>query len=213
MPAVLKHGMTVLLLSVCCIVLAYFYIDKLAVLFAYQHHLRQYAFLGYLTQLALVFISLPLLFYPYLVIRRAYSPQFSATEKFLLVLSNSVAISFFLKEILKLICSRYWPMTWKGNLSLIKQGAYGFNWFQFSAVNNSFPSGHAAIAFAGLSVLAIYFRKLRWFLWLIGLVVLVSLVAEYFHFVSDVIAGACIGYLVAYYNMAWIMPEKISNHY
>lgn len=207
MPVILKHGMTLLLCSLILIVVSYFFVDKPLVFWAYHHHLRQYVVFGYLTKIAVVFAALPLLIYPYVIIRCAYR-KFFMLERFLLVLASSIAISFFLKSILKLICSRYWPMPEVGNLSLIKDNVYGFNWFEFSVLNNSFPSGHATVIFSGLSVIGLFFRKTGWIIWPVALCVVLALVAEHYHFLSDILAGAALGYLVAYYASQMI-KEKI----
>lgn len=207
MPVILKHGMKILGLGLVFIVVAYFFLDKPIAFWAYHHHLRQYIIFDYLTKIAVVFAALPLLIYPYVIVRFSYQ-KFFFTERFLLAFANSLAISVFLKNILKLICSRYWTMTFKGNLSLIVNNAYGFNWFSFSGLNNSFPSGHTTIVVAGVSAIAFFFPKLRWIAWLIALLVVLGLLAEYYHFLSDIIAGAALGYLVAYYTIQ-IAREKI----
>ena len=194
----LRHIIKVLLLSLIAIVIAYFFLDKPLVFWAYHHHLRQYVIFDYLTKIAVVFAALPILIYPYVTVRFFYRKFFTA-ENFLLALVNSIVISVFLKNTFKLICSRYWPMTWKGaNLSLIQNHVYGFNWFKFSSLNSSFPSGHATITFAGMTVIALFFRKTGWIVWPIALCVALGLLADYYHFLSDVIAGATLGYLVAY---------------
>ena len=207
MPVILKHGLILLLFSLIFIVVSYFFVDKPLVFWAYHHHLRQYVIFDYLTKIAVVFAALPILIYPYLILRFSYR-KFFVLDRFLLAFSNSIAISFFLKSILKLICSRYWPMSEVGNLSLVNNNVYGFNWFEFSVLNNSFPSGHATIIFSGLSVIGFFFRKTGWIVWPIALCVVLALVAEHYHFLSDILAGASLGYLVAYYGLQ-IIKEKI----
>jgi undecaprenyl-diphosphatase len=63
-------------------------------------------------------------------------------------------------------------------------------------VDYSFPSLHAASAFAPVAILDREFPKLKWF-WL-SFAVLVAFSRLYFgvHYLSDVVAGAFIGYFV-----------------
>ena len=207
MPVVLRHGMKILAFALVVIVISYSFLDKSIAFWAYHHHLRQYTVFDELTKIPVIFSLLPLVIYPYVVIRIAYQ-KFYFSEQFLLAFSNSLAISICLKNILKLICSRYWPMTYKDNLSLIVNNVYGFNWFKFAALNNSFPSGHTTVTAAAVGVVALYFPKLAWMAWSITLLVVLGLLADYYHFLSDVIGGAALGYLVAYYSVL-ISQEKI----
>lgn len=57
----------------------------------------------------------------------------------------------------------------------------------------SFPSGHAATAFAGAAVVGVFYPRLRWPLY--GLAALVALSRVYLgvHFWLDVLAGAALG--------------------
>ena len=79
------------------------------------------------------------------------------------------------------------------NPSFIRDGVYGFNFLQGGGAYQSFPSGHMAAACAVLSVLWIYYPRLKW-LWMVGgLAVGAGLVGGNFHFLSDVIAGGFLG--------------------
>ena len=64
----------------------------------------------------------------------------------------------------------------------------------FPGWNTSFPSWHAAAAFAGLAILDKEFPKLKWF-W-IGFASLVAFSRIYIgvHYLSDVMAGVILGY-------------------
>ena len=66
----------------------------------------------------------------------------------------------------------------------------------FSFWNTSFPSFHAAAAFSALPILDKEFPRFKFF-WL-GFAILVAFSRIYFnlHFLSDVIAGALLGYLI-----------------
>jgi len=63
-------------------------------------------------------------------------------------------------------------------------------------VDYSFPSMHAMVSFAALPILDKEFPKLRWF-WAV-FAVLVALSRVYFkvHYLSDIVFGAAIGYLI-----------------
>jgi membrane-associated phospholipid phosphatase len=167
-PVILKYGLIPIIFSFFLIIASYLYLDKPLLFFAYHHHLRQYAILDYITRLALVFAALPVLIYPYLVVRFSYRKSFIFFEEFLLV----------------------------------------FNWLQFSNLNNSFPSGHASVIFSALTVVVLFFRKSAWVVFPVASCVALALVAEYYHFLSDVIAGAALGWMVAYYVVK-ITKEKI----
>lgn len=72
----------------------------------------------------------------------------------------------------------------------------------------SFPSGHAAVAFAAAGVLGAFDKKRRkWFYLAAGLVA-ISRVYLDFHFVSDVIMGTIVGYITAQLTLA-VIPQLV----
>ncbi len=69
--------------------------------------------------------------------------------------------------------------------------------FLFHLVDYSFPSAHAAAAFAALPVLNKTYPKLKW-LWILSVsFVAFSRIYIQVHYLSDVVAGAFIGYFVS----------------
>lgn len=64
----------------------------------------------------------------------------------------------------------------------------------FGILNYSFPSMHALVAFAALPILDKEFPKLRAFWILFAFLVVVSRLYFNFHYFSDVVGGALIGY-------------------
>lgn len=118
----------------------------------------------------------------------------------LLILTGvSLLVTFVLKNDLKWVFGRYWPITWtNGNLSWISDHAYGFHWFrgnflQGEECTGSFPSGHTAMAFALLIPVGLFHRKLLPLLVLAASTVGLLLVLLDYHFLSDVLAGALLG--------------------
>ena len=64
--------------------------------------------------------------------------------------------------------------------------------------NLCFPSGHAALAFANASALAVVLPRWRWLFYAAATLVAVERVAENAHYVSDSVAGAAAGMLSTY---------------
>lgn len=72
--------------------------------------------------------------------------------------------------------------------------------------HNSFPSGHSASAFVLFTFLAMHFQNKRWGPFLLIAAVLIAYTRIYLaqHFMGDVLAGACIGAVVALLGKAWL---------
>lgn len=118
----------------------------------------------------------------------------SRAERVLLAMSISLALASLLKEVLKVVFGRAWPQTWiGGNLSLLHDGYYAFRWFQFGHGYQSFPSGHASLSFAAMSVLWLACPRLRWLAALACALPLLGLLGMDYHFLGDLLAGALLG--------------------
>ncbi len=61
----------------------------------------------------------------------------------------------------------------------------------------SFPSGHAATAFAAATVLIFFDKKRRWFYYLVAVLISYSRIYLGCHYFLDVIAGALVGYIIS----------------
>ncbi len=111
-----------------------------------------------------------------------------------LLCSISLTMAEAIKNQLKFIFGRTWPDTWfQNNPSFIHDGAYGFNLFHGGVEYASFPSGHSAVTCAVISVLWIYYPKLRSIYLFVFLAVAIGLMGANYHFLSDIIAGAFVG--------------------
>jgi len=61
---------------------------------------------------------------------------------------------------------------------------------------SSFPSGHAIIFFAMIPMLSKNFPKIKWIFWVVAILVGLSRIYLEVHYLSDVLAGAIIGYSI-----------------
>lgn len=200
---ILRRTGCLLIISLVLITISYLYIDRYVAWFFYNHHSHQWPFLPIIANdIVATLVYAVVIFYIYYAIRWVYS-QLQTWENKGLLIANAIAISIFIKNLLKYIFSRYWPATYKcHNLSLIHNHAYGFRWFDTHF--SSFPSGHATLMWAFAISMCCFYPSFKW-LWLaIAIIVCLAQIALYYHFVSDIIAGATLGSLVALF---------CSNHY
>jgi membrane-associated phospholipid phosphatase len=120
--------------------------------------------------------------------------QFSKLETVILLCDISTVVADAIKNQLKFVFGRTWPDSWAPNVpSLIHDNVYAFHFFRGGDLFGAFPSGHAAVATAAMSVLWITYPRLR-VLW--GGVVLLAgagLIALNLHFLSDVVVGSFVG--------------------
>jgi undecaprenyl-diphosphatase len=109
-------------------------------------------------------------------------------RKWIFPLWLSFGISAIVGFILKITIQRLRPFQ-LGLISLLPG---------LSETGFSFPSGHALLAFCAIPILSEKYPRLKK-VW-IGIAVLIALSRVYlgFHFFSDVIAGAFIGYLIGF---------------
>lgn len=196
-----RASIYILLSTAIITVLCFYYVDRQVISVLIAHQSRDFGvlklFSNSITDVIGTFI---VLFYIYFGTKLLMNKLYAA-DKQLIVMCNSVVISTFFKDILKGIFGRYWAETFTcQNPSLIRDNAYGFNWFAIDGINASFPSGHAAFIFSFSVSMGLLFPRLRWLWGLLAILVLIGQIGMYYHFVSDVIAGAVLGGLVAFYN-------------
>jgi membrane-associated phospholipid phosphatase len=128
---------------------------------------------------------------------------FSRVEAIIALSAISMLATVVLKDELKVVFGRTWPASWQpGILSLVGNGAYGFHFFHSGKSFESFPSGHAAIAAAILSIPWLLVPNLRLICAICILAVDCGLVALNLHFLSDVIAGSFTGFSAGLFTVA-----------
>jgi membrane-associated phospholipid phosphatase len=136
--------------------------------------------------------------------------RFSKLEATIAMCAISTLASTVIKDQLKFVFGRTWPDTWgPGIVSFVRDNVYGFHFFQSGKSFESFPSGHAAVAAAVLSVIWILFPNLRVFC-TIGLIAVdIGLVALNLHFLSDVVAGSFVGVSTGLFTVALWNASKV----
>ena len=187
--------------ALCAILFSYFYLDRQLVWFLVDHKSRSFPLLKiFANDISLIIMGLIFIFYSIFALRFQELKENKLVGK-LIILCNTIVITIFIKDILKVIFGRYWADTFIcNNPSLIQNHVYGFNWFNGGHTFLSFPSGHTAMIVAFATSLSLLFPVLRWYGVFLAILVASSQILLYFHYLSDAIAGALLGYLVAQYT-------------
>jgi membrane-associated phospholipid phosphatase len=190
----------ILLVFIAAIVVCYYYVDRRVVGVLHEHDSQRYLFLKVFANY-IVAVLVALIFATYIYgIAGFLLKQELRISKGIFAICNSVVIAIFLKDAFKYIFARTWPATFVcNNPSLITNHVYGFNWFHSGTAYSAFPSGHSAFIFAFAASLWCAYPKWRWLAILLPLLVICGQIGMYYHFVSDTIAGAGLGILVAYF--------------
>jgi membrane-associated phospholipid phosphatase len=129
--------------------------------------------------------------------------RFSKLDAAVAMCAISTLATTVIKDQLKFAFGRTWPDSWgPGIVSLVRDNVYGFHFFQSGTSFESFPSGHAAAVAAILSVIWIFFPKLRAICTIGVLATDIGLVALNLHFLSDVVAGSFVGFSTGLFTVA-----------
>ncbi len=121
-----------------------------------------------------------------------------ARELAFVCLAACVAIVFV--ESVKVVFGRCRPQL------LFEQELYGFGWWSRDYLHNSFPSGHTTRIFALATAVALLHRKAAAPALLLALLVGASRVLALKHYPSDVLAGAWLGSVVAFW--VWFLWNR-----
>lgn len=69
---------------------------------------------------------------------------------------------------------------------------------------HSFSSGHSQVIFTVATMMSVAFPKFRWFWIPLAVLICLTRVVVHDHFVSDIIFGACVGYVGSLLSMYWM---------
>jgi membrane-associated phospholipid phosphatase len=129
--------------------------------------------------------------------------------------SITLVITDFWTEWSKFLFGRYWPTTWTidNNPSLIHTNDYGFHFLASKTeAFQAFPSSHASLTIASVTFLALRYPILRVPAIIISVMVPLSLVALNHNFLGDTIAGAGLGWIIAYSVDAFNQGSTVYIH-
>ncbi len=195
-PHFRKFMLQLLTVTILCVI-AYFWLDRpLAILMTHAHKLGalgSYSFTDNLTTLAYACILIVMAFYAYKRLVNHESSRLVATAG---GISFAVPIAFFVKTQLQYILGRMPVRYGTTNLLLFVRNskAYGF---QLLAGGGSFPSGHMCVFTSCLLMISFYYPKSRVYILSILSALAFILIFDNYHFLSDVIAGTYLGYIIA----------------
>ena len=128
-----------------------------------------------------------------------------AKTHFLLLAAVTLPVSYILKTYFQFMFGRTTVRSW-----LLSHKPLRFEWFHgFGGA--SFPSGHMTVFAAFGAALLIYFPKLRKPVIIFLIVLGVALIGTDYHFLSDVIAGAYLGFATTY--VLFYLFEKIKSKF
>lgn len=193
--SLIGHNGYTCIFFVVAITVSYFFLDKPLCEWVYVHHIAYHlSSLKWLVEWPPVATGLA----PILLLASPFIKQGKLRDTCVMV-CLTILFCFVLKNELKWVFSRYWPMTWiHNNPSWISNHAYGFQWFKGPAfegndTTGSFPSGHTAIAFATLSPIGLMYRRLLPYCLILASLEGIFMIGFDYHFLSDVLAGAGLG--------------------
>jgi membrane-associated phospholipid phosphatase len=189
----MQRWLSSLAATVSAVVISYAWLDRPIALFFHREFPHPDAF-EKLTHIPDPLVPLAVVGFVVIGLLALSGRQLTRIETAILLSSVSLIVAEAIKNQLKVVFGRTWPDTWiQNNPSFIHDGVYGFNFFHGGMGYTSFPSGHTTVTCAVISVLWIFYPRLR-ALWLLAvLAVAVGLVGADYHFLSDVFGGAFVG--------------------
>ncbi len=123
---------------------------------------------------------------------RLHKNLIDVKTKFLQVAATALPSAYFIKTFLKFIFGRTDPRIWlTANKPLV------FHWFD-KIESGSFPSGHMTVFAAFGTAILFYFPQYRKYVLALLIVLGAALIGTDYHFLSDVIAGAYLGYITTF---------------
>jgi hypothetical protein len=188
-------------LMLLAMVLCYFFIDRVLVLWVYEHQFNKLHLLHKFFRVPELFMyAIPLIFI-YFGIRFSYKEE-TYFDWFLLSMAASFTVAFFFKMGLKYVLGRE-----SVTLFLRNPAHYGFRLFHGTQEASTLPSGHMLLTTVLCMTLWFWYPRLRFVGVIILLLMAFSLFINLQHFICDIIAGCYLGVVIAFFVFK-IFAEK-----
>jgi len=199
--------LTVFFLTSGLVILSYLFVDRELSTWVYEKNFGRFLFLKGFSEIAKYINGLAALSLIYFGIKRLWKKGKFKEQTFLAIALSSI-LSATLTDTLKAFFGRYWPATWvNNNPSWIQDKAYGFHFFQIGWEYASFPSGHTAIIVSVGTLIWLAFPKWRFLSILLIALEAIGLLGMNYHFFSDILAGAFIGWLTALFLHHYLLQS------
>lgn len=191
----LKNSVVILLLAVMMTAISYFYLDTGIASIVYRlissSNLLMRATSNIPDLLLSIVIAITVSCWAgYFFLR--HRGRHNRHTRFLQACGTAVPIAFVAKDILQYLFGRPDPYAWVFDHVLPR-----FYWFRADAGYGCFPSGHMTVFTALLMTLWHYYPRYRSILQGLLFLLAVALIGTDYHFLSDVIAGAYLGAIIA----------------
>jgi membrane-associated phospholipid phosphatase len=200
-------GLILALIFLSATVLSYFFLDRLWATYAFQNlHTSRTSF-AIPTHLLdwLELAAVAVLVWAGWVFARG--GRLGANGLITLRATLALFLAIGVKDVAKYAFGRTWPETWVcNNPSFVEGGVYGFNPFHGGAGWGSFPSGHETLVCAVAGCLWVLAPHLRALCVVAVLAVAIGLLGADYHFVSDVLAGGLLGWLIGVFVAKLVLP-------
>jgi membrane-associated phospholipid phosphatase len=186
------------LLVVLLVLFSYYFLDTSTALFVkrvWTSHARLAVFSAnipdFLFSIVCLITGIAWTAYFYLTHKGIYDTH----TRFFQLVAITIPLTFFLKSALKHVVGRIDTRFW-----LRHPGFKEFHWFHGGGHYTSFPSGHMAVFMALVIALRMFYPRYQSAYFGFLSVLALALIMTDYHFISDVIAGAYLGFLVNYFT-------------
>ncbi|HEX9261267.1 MAG TPA: phosphatase PAP2 family protein, partial [Candidatus Bathyarchaeia archaeon] len=186
------------LLVVLLVLCSYFFLDARTALFVKRVWMSH-------SRLTVLSVHIPNLLFPIvcLITGISWTAYFYLTHKgiyntharFFQLVAITIPLTYFLKSTLKHTVGRIDTRFW-----LRHPGFKEFHWFHGGGNYTSFPSGHMAVFMALVIALQRFYPRYHYAYFGFLSVLALALIMTNYHFISDIIAGAYLGFLVNYFT-------------
>lgn len=186
---IIRNTTKMTLLFILIIILSYFFLDRPIAEYFYRESLSEKKVLtlfSYAISPIANLVCWPALFF---LIRMIYKKEILGNR--ILFISLSIACSNLAASFVKIVLGRARP-----EMFFLHQ-IYGFQFLGTTNLDFSFPSGHACTVGAILASFACFFPTRFFYFSLLAVGLSFIRVMQNHHFLSDILAGAAIGFIIA----------------